>query len=69
MSKEKMPIWKLTTNAINIKLNRVRDRRQSSLNNRLHEIAGGTVEENLNAFTSIMCKVSKEKLGTAIREK
>ena len=50
--KDKMQVRKLTTNTI--KINRVRDELLVSLNDRLAKIPAGTVEENWNAFTSIV---------------
>ena len=66
MRKDKMSIRKLTINTIEI--NRVRDNLLVSLNDRLAEISVGTVEERCNAFKLIVYKVSKEKLGTALRK-
>ena len=34
----------------------------------LVKIPAGAAEEKCNAFKSIVCKVSKEKLGTAVRK-
>ena len=58
MKKDKMPI--------RIKINRVRDDLQASLNDRIAKFPAGTVEEKWNAFKSILYKVSKEKLITAV---
>ena len=56
LRKDKTPIIKLATNKI--KINIIRDDLQASLNDRLAEIPVGTVEEKLNAFKSIVYKVS-----------
>ena len=66
MKKDKIPIRKIATSMI--KINRVRDDHQASLNDRLAEISPGTLEEKWNAYKSIMYKVSKEKLSIEVRK-
>ena len=63
--KDKIPIRKLTANTI--KINRVKDNLQASLNDKLTEILPVNVEEEWNHFKSIKSKVSKEKFGTTVR--
>ena len=46
----------------------VRDNFQVTINDKLVEIPGVTVEEKWDTFKSIVYKVSKEKLGSAIRK-
>ena len=58
MRKDKRPIRKLAINTI--KINRARDKRA--------EIPAFTIEENLNAFKSIVYTVSEEKLSIAERK-
>ena len=41
---------------------------QTSLNVRLTKIPAGTVKEKLNAFKSIVYKVSKEEIGFEVRK-
>ena len=64
--KEKMSIRKIATNTISI--NKFKDELQVSINDRLAEIPVGTVEEKWNAFKSIVYKVSKDKLDTAVKK-
>ena len=64
--KDKIPVRKLTTNTI--KIDRVRDDFLTLLNDRLTEISAGTAEDKWNIFKSIVYKVLKEKLDTAIRK-
>ena len=66
MKKDKMPIRKLTINTI--KINGVMDDRQTLLNDRLAEIPAGIVKEKWNTIKSIVYKISKEKLSTAVRK-
>ena len=56
-----MPIRKLATNTI--KISRVKDDLLTLLTNRQDQISSGTAEIKWNVF-----KVSKEKLGTAVRK-
>ena len=64
--KDKMPIRKLATSMI--KINRIKDNLPASINDRPTEIPAGTVEEKWNAFKSIVYKVSKGILCTAVRK-
>ena len=66
MKKDKVPVRKLATNMI--KINRVRDDLQVSLNDRLAEIQAGIMEEKWNTFKSIMYKVTQEDLATAVKK-
>ena len=61
-----IPIRKLATHTI--KINRVRNDLQAMLNVWLSELPTGSVEENWNAFKSIVYKISKEELATAVRK-
>ena len=47
-----------------ININRLQDYLPASLNDKLAKIPADIVEEKWNAFKSIVCKVSKEKLFT-----
>ena len=62
----KMPVRKITVNMI--KITRVRDEMQASLNDKVAEISAGIVKIKWNAFKSIVHKASKEKLGTVARK-